>query len=124
MEREDIGKYAEECAEANMITPIDCPFYDEDYNEYKEAYIKTFNQGVEYADSHPKSPWISSKEDLPCNHEELISTQDKATKKVIVMEKYDGVMVDFMKKAKSGVWYWSRSIKVLYWMPIPELPKE
>lgn len=101
MEREDIGKYAEECAEDDMVV-----------------------HGDEYADSHPKSPWISVKEDLPCNHEELIRTQDKATKKVIVMEKYDGVMVDFMKKAKSGVWYWSRSIKVLYWMPIPELPKE
>lgn len=85
---------------------------------------KSFEAGVIWADKNPKSPWISTKDDLPCNHEELISTQDKATKKVIVMEKYDGTKVDFMRKAKSGVWYWSRSIKVLYWMPIPEMPKE
>lgn len=83
-----------------------------------------FEAGAKWADIHPKSPWISVKNDLPYNHEELISTQDKATKKVIVMDKYDGAMVDFMKRIKSGLWYWSRSVNVLYWMPIPELPKE
>lgn len=124
MTREDIDKYAAECAEDNMVVHGDYPFYPDDYEEYKEAYIKTFKMGVEYADSHPKSPWINAKDDLPYNHEELISTQDKATKKVIVMDKYDGAMVDFMKKTKRGLWYWSRSVNVLYWMPIPELPKE
>lgn len=94
-------------------------------SDREEQWFKVGLQyGLDAADKEPLIHWISAKDDLPCNHEELISTQDKATKKVIVMEKYDGVMVDFMKKAKSGVWYWSRSIKVLYWMPIPELPKE
>lgn len=94
-------------------------------SDREEQWFKVGLQyGLDAADAEPLSPWISVKNDLPCNHEELIDVQDKTTKKVIVMEKYDGVMVDLMKKAKSGVWYWRRSIKVLYWTPIPEPPKE
>lgn len=129
MTREDIDKYAAECAEANMITPIDYPFYNNDYNEHKEAYIKTFNQGVEYADSHPKSLWISVKDDLPCNHENLIYEELnnwRATELVLVNSSI-GVHIDWMEY-HNGKWEWQSEkrtkIRNAHWMPIPELPKE
>ena len=40
--------------------------------------------GLDVADS--KSPWISVKDDLPCNHNDLISTEcDKETVYVVVI---------------------------------------
>ena len=33
---------------------------------------ESFEAGVIWADKNPKSPWISVKDDLPCNHRELI----------------------------------------------------
>ena len=40
-------------------------------------YQKGFTAGVKWADEHPKSPWINVKDDLPCNHEELLNPDDK-----------------------------------------------
>ena len=41
--------------------------------KYEQALMATgFESGIKWADEHPKSPWISVDEDLPCNHEELI----------------------------------------------------
>ena len=41
--------------------------------KYEQALMATgFEGGIKWADEHPKSPWISIKDDLPCNHEELI----------------------------------------------------
>lgn len=37
--------------------------------KYEQALMATgFEAGVKWADSNPKSPWISVDEDLPCNH--------------------------------------------------------
>lgn len=35
---------------------------------YYEGYI----DGANWEDNHPKSPWISVNDDLPCNHKELL----------------------------------------------------
>ena len=31
-----------------------------------------YMSGIKWADDNPKSPWISIKDDLPCNHSEMI----------------------------------------------------
>ena len=88
---------------------------------------KSFEAGVIWADKNPKSPWISVKEDLPCNHEELIIDDgllDKHTKPGICNKSYGvscvGIMIyNVDKKA----WHWV-SEKPTHWFPIPELPKE
>ena len=57
-------------------------YHNEKYTEYdiKQA----FEKGAEWADEHPKSSWISVKEDLPCNHKELI--EKVCTKRVIAFD--------------------------------------
>ena len=40
-------------------------------------FYKVYRAGVIYGQNHPKSPWISVKDDLPCNHEELLNPDDK-----------------------------------------------
>ena len=68
----------------------------------KEFVEKAFIEGAKWADNSPKSPWISIEDDLPCNHEELITTNgryEKNTIYVITIDKYN----NFFKKA--GEWF-------------------
>ena len=61
-------------------------FHDSAFEE--QSYLHPtdyFEKGAEWADSHPKSPWISVKHDLPCNHSELISP-DKSSENLTVTE--------------------------------------
>ena len=57
--------------------------------KYEQALMATgFEAGVKWADSHPKSPWISVDDDLPCNHSDLVLTYSDilfSTKRVIVV---------------------------------------
>lgn len=85
--------------------------------------------GAYWADQHPKSPWISVDDDLPCNHEELIDKEINMTKRVLVLCK-DGksnitpnMMGMFFIE---NCWQWTCEIyfKVTHWMPIPNLPEE
>ena len=81
-----------------------------------------FTVGAKWADSHPKSPWISIGDDLPCNHEELLINKG-VTKKVFVL-KFGGFPdVDYMLKV-NGKWIWFAYENSKFWMPIPEPPKE
>lgn len=80
-----------------------------------------FAQGIKYADKNPKSPWISVEDDLPCNHKELIHSN--YTDRVLVLSRNGYSEVAFMCIIED-VWEWNTLITVLYWMPIPELPKE
>lgn len=81
----------------------------------------SFITGAQWADSHPKSPWISVKDDLPCNHKELIHSN--YTDRVLVLSRHGYSDATFMSIIED-VWEWETPIKVLYWMPIPDLPKE
>lgn len=84
-----------------------------------------FGCGVNWADAHPKSPWISVKDDLPCNHEELIIDEplDKHTKPVVCNMHY-GISVGIMVyNTNRNAWYWIGTTPT-HWFPIPELPKE
>lgn len=98
---------------------------------------KSFEAGVIWADKNPKSPWISVKDDLPCNHEDLMVKDEKGrweTKRVLVriqetdtsfkrpyfadcmMSKWDGEESGFL-------WHLCSQGYITHWMPIPELPK-
>ena len=68
-----------------------------------------------------KSPWISTKDDLPCNHEELVHSN--YTDRVLVLSRNGYSEVAFMCKIED-VWEWNTLITVSYWMPMPKLPKE
>ena len=79
------------------------------------------------ADTNSKSPWISVEDDLPCNHEELITTDgyfEKETINVITMDKLKIIEDNYMVLHDDGKWKWKYGAVPLYWMLIPELPKE
>ena len=79
-----------------------------------------FLEGAEFA---LENQWISVKDDLPCNHEELICENGSDTKRVIVIES-GGYHFDLMTLSNNGKWKWLYSFHPTHWMPIPELPKE
>ena len=87
-----------------------------------------FYQGVKWADKHPKSPWISVNDDLPCNHSDLVLTYNDipfSTKRVLVMTDVHTLFLCEMKKDDRGwIWNYSTKDKITHWFPIPEFPKE
>lgn len=89
---------------------------------------KSFEAGVIWADKNPKSPWISIKDDLPCNHEELLSKEKEGYTESVMAYTNIGVIFVSMRKYNDG-WKWETSnyfprIIITHWLPIPELPKE
>ena len=83
----------------------------ENGRKYEQALMTTgFEAGVKWADKHPKSPWISVKDDLPCNHEELIRgteiSEGPKTFKVFVTNIYGENWSDYMIY-KNGKWRWN-----------------
>lgn len=100
------------------------------YNRIHNAEIASFEAGVEWADEHPKSPWISVKDDLP--YDNPIFIHFGFTNRVLVREKKGNLFVAYMKKNKDNKWIWCNDIDnnfdllsdITHWMPIPKLPKE
>ena len=90
-----------------------------------KTYKLGFEIGVKWADEHPKSPWISVKVDLPCNHLELICQTeiDEGTETITVFarSKYGDIWSDYMVY-KNGKWRWY-DFEPAYWMIPPKLPK-
>ena len=87
-----------------------------------DVSIESFIAGANWADNHPKSPWISVKEDLPYNHKELISSEDRRNT-LYVIALVHGVVVSSRMEKFEGEWHWITD-EPTYWMPIPYLPKE
>ena len=85
----------------------------------------SFIEGAKWADAHPKSSCISVKDDLPCNHEELINTEyDKETVYVVVIGKDVIADTDCMEyNGKEWVWQKNSFFEPTHWFPIPKLPK-
>ena len=87
-----------------------------------------FYQGAKWADKHPKLPWISVNNDLPCNHSDLVLTYNGipfSTKRVLVMTDVHTLFLCEMKKDDRGwIWNYSTKDKITHWFPIPEFPKE
>ena len=98
--------------------------------KYEQALMATgFEGGAKWADEHPKSPWISVDDDLPCNHSDLVLTYKGirfSTKRILVMTDIHTLFLCEMKKDDDLGWIWNISTKdkITYWMPIPEPPKE
>ena len=97
------------------------------YSEYEFnecAANNGFIKGVQWADKNPKSPWISVKDDLPCNHKELLLSTGCHTRSVFTYKKGGACNIDNMI-IRNGKWGWEAwKENYLYWMPIPNLPKE
>ena len=92
-----------------------------DGRTYEQALMATgFEAGVKWADSHPKSPWISVEEDLPCNHEELLNPDDKRNTSYVVAIIHGYVIMSRMYKL-NGKWHWEND-EPTHWFPIPKLP--
>ena len=86
------------------------------YGKLAPAFI----EGAEFAMEHQ---WISVKDDLPCNHKELLMDNKQCSKtfKVFVTNIYGENWSDYMIY-KNGKWRWN-SYEPDYWMPAPKLPK-
>lgn len=112
-----IGSYNED-------DPLDNDDYDG--NDLQYAFCK----GAKWADSNPKSPWISVEDDLPYRHFELIEPIpvegpfESETLSVLVIDNGGYSRFDHMVLDKN-IWKWKHlDSEPSYWMPIPELPKE
>lgn len=91
-----------------------------------ELVGKAFIEGAKWADAHPKSPWISVEDDLPCNHSELVRgteiSEGTETIDVFVATQYGYTWDDYMVY-ENGKWRWN-DFEPTYWMIPPKLPKE
>ena len=76
--------------------------------------VKAFNEGIEF--QKQRSPWIKVKDDLPCNHEELIYNEEE-TIQVIATNKRGNIWIDYMV-CEDGKWRW-RNSEPDFWMIIP-----
>ena len=79
-----------------------------------------FLEGAEFA---LNNQWISVKDDLPYNHKELLDLID--TKFVITINSIGTVEINYMiEMVNRWEWAYKKHYDILYWMPIPEPPKE
>ena len=106
--KEEINIAALRYIEENSISAI---------SSNKDSFI----EGAKWSDKHPKSPWISVEDDLPCNYEELMHSffTDKTTD-VLVAIHGDFRLSRMIKWCDKWIW---ESYIPTYWMPIPKLPK-
>ena len=113
---EEIKQAAESNLDVSAYTPQDGKMLKE-----------TFYIGAEWADKNPKCPWINVKDDLPCNHEELINDDScfgRFTKRVFAYHEDNRLYDDDYMYEFNGEWKWGSCRNTKYWFPIPELPKE
>ena len=66
--------------------------------------------------------WISVEHDLPCNHEELISPDDKRDTTYVIALVHGYIILSRMYKI-DGKWQWTND-EPTHWFPIPKLPEE
>lgn len=83
-----------------------------------------FKEGIEWADNHPKSPWISVKDDLPCNYPNNIHFG--FTNNVLATDGKNIFVAHMTKTNNEWVWYsdynFDISHIITHWMSIPKLP--
>ena len=81
-----------------------------------------FIAGAKWADNNPLLSWINVKNDLPCNHKELLNAK-YGTKEVFILKSGGFPDIDYMLKV-DGKWIWFTNKSPEFWMPIPKSPKE
>ena len=112
-------------------------FYDNMLRDsYPWAYDKRdcFEEGAKWADEHPKSLWISVKDDLPYNYPNNI--RFGITNNVIATDG-TSIFILHMKRCKDNKWIWCGddsvddtvysvvfSNSITHWMPFPKPPKK
>lgn len=94
---------------------------DNFYEQAKEFNRnKSFEAGVKWSDEHPKSPWISVKDSLPCDHDDF--KYFDTTVRVIVIDVAGNIFFSHMVKDKNtGKWNWEDGAGITDWTPIPKL---
>lgn len=112
----------------DTIIPI---FRSNNGRTYEQALMASgFEAGVNWADDNPKSPWISVDNDLPNDETEWYIIYCEAYNKNgddIENKHYEIYLANFDKEMSSWVnveSYNNYFFNVLYWMPMPKLPKE
>ena len=127
MTREELIKKQAEIYTDNRDNYVEWSGGWEAHNDIKFVE-KAFIEGAKWADNNPKSPWISVEDDLPCNHEELITTDgryEKNTIYVITIDKYGIIESNYMVLYDDSKWEWRYGFPApCYWMLVPKLPKE
>ena len=78
-----------------------------------------FIEGAKFA---LDNQWIKVEDDLPYNHEELISLDDKRDTTYVVALVHGHIILSRMCKI-DGKWQWQND-EPTHWFPIPEPPKE
>lgn len=82
-----------------------------------------FLEGAKFA---LENQWISVKDDLPCNHLELICwpeiDEGTETVEVFTRNEHGDIWDDYMIN-ENGKWRWN-DFEPAYWMFPPKLPKE
>ena len=99
--------------------------FQEKIKKEAEGYGKLAPAFIEGAKFALENQWINVKDDLPCNHEELIITGDyyeKETIEVITINEFKMVGLNYMILCDNK-WKWKYDIEFYYWMPIPEVLK-
>lgn len=113
----------------NAIDTIIPIFRSNNGRTYEQALMASgFEAGVKWADTHPKSTWISVKDDLPCKHEELMRQKEvregTETIDVFAASKSGLIWNDYMMY-ENGKWRWNgNNFEPDFWMLAPKLPKE
>ena len=98
----------------DMIFPIPP---SEKGRKYEQALMAIgFEDGVKWADSHPKSPWISVNEKLP--------PVEKYDMSIMVLAVNTEGKINFSKyDYDAEEWITPESDIFTHWMPLPKLPK-
>ena len=81
-----------------------------------------FLEGAEFA---LNNQWISVKDDLPCNHPELITCESSIYSEItipVIAVIHNFIIMSRMYK-EDGKWHWEND-EPTYWFPVPEPPKE
>ena len=79
-----------------------------------------FIAGARWAVNNSKLSWISVKDDLPCNHDELLNPDNKRDTSCVVAIIHGHIVLSRMYKLY-GKWYWENN-EPTHWFPIPKLP--
>lgn len=98
----------------------------ENIKKKAEGFEKLAPVFLEAADYALNNQWISVDDDLPCNHEELMSKDilfsHKETVRVLILQSDGDVETDFMVNYK-GEWKWWSNRRHTHWFSIPKLSK-
>ena len=124
MTRRDIINSAAVEFATHFIDTDETDFYGHSVKEegLDRAEHRGFIAGAKWADNNPILPWINVKNDLPCNHKELLNAK-YGTKEVFILKSGGFPAIDYMLKV-DGKWIWFTNKSPEFWMPIPKSPKE